>query len=135
VSERVERESRRERGFFISVMPALVYVVAIFYGGSVPGPKIPGPSFTSQDKLLHVVGFGVLQIAMLRAVRYFNPSASLPKVLLIAFALSALVGGALELWQMHIPNRSAELLDWIADLVGAGLVALAIAKLSRQSEA
>jgi VanZ family protein len=122
-----------ERGFFIHVAPALLYVGAIFYGGSVPPPQMPGPSFSSQDKLMHALAFGIMLIAMVRAVRYFAPDATLKRVLWISFALVCAAGGALELWQMHIPNRSAELLDFLADSVGAGLVALAIGKFSRAS--
>lgn len=124
----------KRRGFFLGVMPAVVYVIAIFYGGSVPAPDLPGPSFNSEDKLLHAIGFGVMQIAMLRAVRYSAPALSLRKALLVAFVLSGAVGGALEIWQMRIPGRSAELLDWVADLVGAALVALAIDRFSRSPD-
>jgi VanZ family protein len=127
-----EQVRPRERGFFIRVVPVILYVAAIFYGGSIPAPAVPGPSFSSQDKLLHAVAFGVMTIAMLRAVRYFAPGAALKRVLWISFALSSAVGGALELWQMHVPNRSAELLDFVADAVGAGVVALAIGKFSRE---
>lgn len=123
----------RERGFFIRVAPALLYVCAIFYGGSMPAPPMPGPSFSSKDKLLHAVAFGIMMVAVLRAVRYFAPRTSDKRSLWISFALVCAVGAALELWQMHIPNRSAELMDFVADAVGAGLVALAIGKFSRSS--
>lgn len=122
-----------ERGFFIRVAPALLYVVAIFYGGSVPAPAVPGPAFSSKDKLLHAIAFGIMLITILRAVRYFAPEATQKGALWISFALVCAAGGALELWQMHIPNRSAELLDFVADAVGAGLVALAIGKFSRNA--
>jgi hypothetical protein len=123
----------RERGFFIRVAPALLYVSAIFYGGSIPAPSMPGPSFSSKDKLLHALAFGIMLIAVLRAVRFFAPTASDKRCLWVSFGLVCALGGALELWQMYIPNRSAELMDFVADAVGAGLVALAIGKFSRPS--
>jgi VanZ family protein len=43
------------------------------------------------------------------------------------FLVSVAVGGALELWQALLSYRSCELLDWVADsigaLLGAGLYA------------
>ncbi len=120
------------RGFFLNVLPAVLYVGAIFYGGSVPINGLPGPAFTAKDKVLHALAFGAMQIAMLRAVRYELPSVSRERAIVIALVLVSIAGGALELWQIHIPGRSAEFLDWVADVVGAAIVAFAIAKLGRR---
>jgi VanZ family protein len=132
VSKESKPASVPRRGFFLNVLPAVLYVAAIFYGGSVPMNSLPGPEFSAKDKVLHALAFGAMQIAMLRAVRYELPSVSRERAIVIAFVLVGIAGGALELWQMHIPGRSAEFLDWVADLVGAGLVAFAIAKLGRR---
>ena len=43
-------------GFFLHVMPALLYVAAVFYGGSSSvGPSVPAQH---ADKLVHALAFG-----------------------------------------------------------------------------
>ena len=114
----------RLRGFLIYVLPALVYVAVIFYGGSLRAAKLPQVDVS--DKLVHAVAFGFLQVLAYRAVRFEWPRKSLKWQLLVSLISTSAVGGALEIYQLFIKYRSAELLDWVADTVGAALVALVI---------
>ena len=115
-------ETAPKSGFFVYVVPAALYVVAIFYGGLTP--HAPGPGIKNGDKLMHAIAFGFMQLVVWRAVRFEAPSRALRRQLILAFVIVAALGGALEIAQMATDTRSAELADWIADLLGAGSVAL-----------
>lgn len=107
--------------------PAAAWAALILALTSVPHPSSPLPSFVGLDKLVHAGMYGVLgllaAVSAARDVRLRGRPA-LHVALAVAAAVAAL--GALdELHQALIPGRSAELLDWTADLVGGTLGALA----------
>jgi len=111
-------------GFFLHVAPAILYVLAIFYAGSVEqGPEIQ-VELVAQDKLLHLVAFFGMQLTMFRAARWKLFELGTGRLALIALALTSAVGASLEFWQATLPYRSAEFADWVADVLGAGLAAL-----------
>jgi VanZ family protein len=92
---------------------------------------MPGVEIVSADKLLHALAFGGMQLVFLRALRFELPRWTLSKQNLGALALASGVGGLLELYQMALPHRSAELYDWVADTLGALLAAGAVAFVAR----
>lgn len=108
-------------GSVLHVAPAIVYVVAVFYLGSVAMDPLPGMSFAWKDKLLHALVFAGMQLSLARAMRFVWPSWSLVEVAGRSTVTAIACGGALELWQAALPHRSAEWFDWLADGVGAGL--------------
>lgn len=98
---------------------AFGYALAIFVMGSLPS----GPASTQliSDKVLHFVGFGLLAWLWCRALSKLRPGVALRWVLLGGFAVSVLIGGALELWQAVLSYRTCEFLDWVADALGAAV--------------
>jgi VanZ family protein len=122
----------QKSGFFVRVVPALLYVFAIFYSGLTRIQHLPGPDFEFRDKVMHAVAFAFMQLVVLRAVRFEVPAWPPRRQILVTFALVVTAGAALELAQMLTTYRSAEFLDWVADALGAGLVALATDWLARQ---
>ncbi|HEX6274636.1 MAG TPA: VanZ family protein [Polyangiaceae bacterium] len=121
------------RGSFVNdVAPALIWTVIVFVFGGIPNPGPPVPLDFPIDKLEHAVAFAVLQILALRALRYELPGTWPRAMPWVAAFLSTLVGGALELYQLTVPNRSAELLDLVSDGVGAVLAALFSVALERR---
>jgi VanZ family protein len=107
------------------VWPALAYSSFILVMGSLPVAP-PGAAEVS-DKTLHFVAFGIMAVLACRALSQLDPGASRPVLLGRGFGAAVLIGGALELWQSLLPYRSCELLDWIADSLGAGLGVAALA--------
>jgi VanZ family protein len=96
---------------------SLVYLLSIFVFGVIElGPMPPGlPS----DKLEHLLAFGgfvwVVELALLElgaARRRF-----------VGVLVSCSSGLALELVQSALPHRSAEVMDFVADVAGALLAA------------
>jgi VanZ family protein len=105
------------------VWPALLDAALILVMGSLPMAP-PGAEKVS-DKTLHAIAFGIFAWLASRAARFLRPAGSSANALLAGFAASVALGGGLELWQMLLPYRSAEWLDFVADAVGA-LLAVAL---------
>jgi VanZ family protein len=115
--------ARRRPGFFVHVVPALLYVFAVFYGGSIGMSTASSIGILSHDKLMHALAFGGMQLVVLRAVRFELPRLGAVRQNLASLAAVSAIGALLELYQMALPHRSAELLDWVADTLGALSVA------------
>lgn len=100
----------------------LLVCSAMIYRVSSAPVTLPMPGFPAQDKLLHMLTYGVLagltwQTA--RAWTLHHPG---------RWAwLYATVYGATDEWhQYFVPGRQCDLWDWVADTLGAALVILAL---------
>lgn len=114
----------------LNVVPAVVYVACVFIVGSVPvGPETPAP-FPYFDKLGHLLVFGLMQWVLLRPVRFLWKHRPPVWQLSWTLAVVSLLGALLELWQGLLPTRSTELADWIADTLGALMMALVLRRVS-----
>ena len=117
------------RGSFArDVLPALAWTVLVFVLGGIPNPG-PAPDLPiGLDKIEHAIAFAVLQVLALRALRYELPGIFPRGMPWIAAAASTVIGGALELYQLSVPNRSAELMDLVWDAVVAVIAAAITAR-------
>jgi VanZ family protein len=114
----------------IQLLPAPLYSVWLLSLGT---ERVDGGG-SINDKLAHALGFGLLAVLVVVAVRFIWPRLS--PMLWGAFSAAAatLVGGLLEIWQHFLPYRSAEWLDFAADAAGAlSFGALASSCLARWS--
>jgi VanZ family protein len=128
----VSSRSVRASLWAISVWPAWLCTLLILVIGSIPqGP--PGAQRLN-DKLLHFVGFAFAAWLWGRACRALWPAAPARTHAVRGGLASTVLGALLELWQAFLPYRSAELLDWVADALGALLAALLMAAFWRPSE-
>lgn len=86
----------------------VLYIISTFsgFGG--------GPSFPFADKFAHLVLYGVLG-ATLAWGRARSPRVVSHTLVLVA---GALYGVTDEWHQMHVPGRTPELADWVADVAG-----------------
>lgn len=110
-------------GGLVQIGPAVLYIAAIFVGGSLSG----GETYVAlTDKQFHAIAFGILVPLLVRAMRFVRPAFSLPVLVGAAAALSSLLGGLLELWQALLPHRDADVFDWVADTIGAAAAAFAL---------
>jgi VanZ family protein len=112
----------------LHVAPAALYVACVFVLGLLPeGPE--APEFVSHsDKLAHLLVFGLMQWVLLKPVRFLWPERPLGWQLWRTFLVVLTLGAALELAQGLTPTRSMELLDLVADALGALLVAFLLAR-------
>jgi VanZ family protein len=109
--------------------PVVLQMALIFYLSSLhdPGP-LPG---NISDKGGHFLGYALLGALMLRAVAGGRLRAVTWHLALAAVALSALYAASDEAHQSFVAGRSPELLDWVADSMGALAAAAAGYALAR----
>lgn len=116
------RAWQKPRGVSLDVVPALVFLVVLFWAGLVPLKSLPGPEFELKDKVWHLAAFGGLSGLLARALRYFGRETSLAAR--DAALAGVALGGMLELLQGLTPYRSPDWADFVADSLGAGLAYL-----------
>ena len=110
---------RRPAPFATHVLPAVAYAGAIFYGGLVRIGRLPQVGFVATDKLLHALAFGGLALLIARAVHWVRPRGTLLRKLALGCAGSSSLGMLLEVCQAFTAYRSADVMDWLADTLGA----------------
>ena len=108
---------------------AAVIVVAT----SIPGRMVP-PAFPYADKLVHLASYGTLGVLVARALRAGRTHAPSLRTLAGAAATVALFAAGDEWHQKFIPGRSADRMDWLADLIGAAAGLVAISTTPSRSE-
>jgi VanZ family protein len=97
--------------------PPIAQTAVIFVASSISdlGPLPGGVS----DKSGHSFGYAILGVLLLRALAGGRLSGVTWRRALVAIALSTLYGLSDEFHQRFVPGRSPELLDLVADAVGA----------------
>jgi VanZ family protein len=97
-------------------------VLLILIGTSWPDISVGPDTPVGFDKVVHFSMYAVLAALVLRATTSYRRISTAVRVVL---ALSAF-GAADEYHQEFIPNRSASVLDWVADSLGAIAGVLAV---------
>jgi len=93
------------------------YWLLLFVGSSLPLPVRTGPP-TGIDKLAHGLAYALLAWLLCWA-RESKATGRTARVALVSLLAVGTYGALDELHQLLIPTRSAELADWVADVVGA----------------
>ncbi len=124
-----QKQALRAVGF--RLIPFFGYLGLIFYAGGAPSSDGPSWQLPGADKTLHAIGFGLLYFLAVPVVTLLRPNATIAFTVVAAILVSSTSGAALELYQATLVHRSAELLDWVADTVGAMLAAVSSMALSR----
>jgi len=106
-----------------------MWATAIFTLSSLP-IKLQEPAYPNEDKVVHILLFGVLALLLLRAFLFKQKNSTL-KAALLAFLLTLLYGGFDEWHQGFTPERTVDVWDWAADILGAAFVFPAIALIKR----
>ncbi len=102
----------------LALLPALGYAGLIFWlsSQSNPLPFLP-QGFLSQDKLLHALEYAVLAGLLFAGLRLAGLRTGL--AIVVAVLAASVYGASDELHQSFVPNRTADVLDWVADTLGA----------------
>lgn len=117
------------RFFWLSLL--LGYCSFIFYLSHQPSLPVPA-LFQHQDKLFHATAYGILAFF---ALGYFKCVIQpVNNAMLVAFIFCALYGISDEWHQSFIEGRQADVLDWLADCVGAMLVISVMSFFLRKSQ-
>lgn len=97
-----------------------LYCVFLLYISTDPeAPKPPGFNFDGVDKLGHFGAYAVLAALAAVGLQRSRPTATPAAVFLVPLAFSFGYSFALECVQLFLPNRYFEVLDLIANLLGA----------------
>lgn len=108
---------------FLFWFPVALYTAAIVLVSIDPKP--PGmPDVWQIDKVLHFGAYFVMGAVWVRALRRGRANSenhavcSTRRAVALAAVVSFAVGASLELWQAAVPERSAEVLDAVANGLG-----------------
>ena len=113
----------------VAFLPAALYAAVLFALSAQPNPLpfLP-PELLLQDKLLHGLAYTVLGALLVPGFRGAGCSAR--SAVLLAVALASVYGATDEFHQSFVPGRNADVLDWVADTLGAALGATAATTLA-----
>ena len=94
--------------------------VVVFWLTHIPQQNVPEQlQMASLDKILHVAAYGLLTILALKSL--YSPGRLLCAGLLVILTLLS----GLDEYTQGLVGRTASVGDWLADLVGIGLVLMA----------
>jgi VanZ family protein len=112
--------------------PVCAYAGLIFYLSAQSHPEEQLPSFVGllSDKVLHVIEYAVLGALFHRGFRWGTDSSWRSWAVPLAILCTSLYGISDEVHQSFVPFRESSWLDWVADTVGAGVGAAAMARLT-----
>ena len=108
------------RSFTFSWLPLLIYAGLIFYLSSLPNPLQPF-TFSSADKVLHIVEYAILGILVINVLKQYYPEQGNKRLQIFAGFLSTLYGMGDEFHQYFVPFRDTNLFDVLADGIGSCL--------------
>ena len=113
----------------VAFVPAALYAGILFALSAQPNPLpfLP-PELLLQDKLLHGLAYTVLGALLVPGFRGAGCSARC--AVLLAVVMASAYGATDEVHQSFVPGRNADVLDWVADTLGAALGATAVATLA-----
>jgi VanZ family protein len=114
----------------LSLLMALAWMALLFYLSHQPSLQTP-MLFSFQDKVLHAVVYAVLGLLLLAAQPRQAQGYSWKQVG-ISVLIASLYGLSDEIHQYFVPGRSSEVLDWMADSIGALLAVSLLTWLSRK---
>lgn len=111
---------------------SLLYMGLIFYVSSYP-ETIKTPSFSYLDKPVHIVEYGILASLIHLSLRDTN--AAKHHLFGLAFAIAFIYGISDEIHQYFVPGRQADILDVLANGVGAFCFPLILHRQNDQTNA
>ncbi len=100
-------------------MPVCLYCLLIYVQSSFPSPFRVPKFLPHGDKLLHFAGYAVLGFLFFRAFRASLPRKSIFFLLCISILASSFYGAADEFHQSFVRYRTSDIMDFLADMLGA----------------
>lgn len=104
--------------YVIAMMGTLFWASAQEMAGKEPSINVP-------DKLAHFIAYGLLATLILRTDFFWKKRM---KGMLLAVGVTSLYGITDEWHQYYVPGRFSDVIDWVADTLGALLAAFLYTK-------
>lgn len=109
----------KEKRTKVLLVPLILYWLLIFVGTSLPSDNFSNV-LEIGDKFKHFIAYFVLAILLGLNLHFQEKWRNISLKYITYTLIVCITYGALdELHQMIVPNRSAEFLDWLADLFGS----------------
>jgi VanZ family protein len=110
--------SKRLNTFLYRWLPLIVYCLAIYIQSDFPASEHL-PSFEFSDKILHFSAYAVMGVLFYRAYQTLRIKDDPRMLILLSVVSASLYGISDEIHQYFVPFRDAEILDAIANFLGA----------------
>jgi VanZ family protein len=104
-------------------LPVIAWAAVLFGLSSIPGRDIPTIQFSYSDKIVHCGIYAVLGALCFRALRLTTRLGVVSAILVVPLIVLA-YGVSDELHQMFVPQRSSDVFDVVADVIGGALGAV-----------
>ncbi len=104
--------------FAVNWLPLIIYCLAIYIQSDFPSPERI-PSFQFSDKVLHFWAYAVMGILFYRAYQTLRFKDNVRKLMLLSVVSASLYGISDEIHQYFVPFRDADILDAVANTLGA----------------
>jgi VanZ family protein len=119
-------------------LPLIIYWIVLFVATTIPARSVPSLGIGG-DKVAHFFAYLILSVLLYLTLSFQKKSSfGQRNAILLTLAVAICYGVFDELHQMLVPGRSAELLDWIADSLGASfgvlLTSLFLKKFKKEAE-
>jgi VanZ family protein len=107
------------RRMLVAWIPAILYMALIWAVSSMSAPEFPVRAFPFRDKGVHAVLYAGLALLVAHAcLRSFEGRARI-RIALVACFVTIMWGFLDEVHQAFVPGRSSDVLDLLADGLGA----------------
>jgi VanZ family protein len=94
------------------------YLALIFGISSIPQSQLSHAIFRVSDKLAHLAEYSGFGLLLTLAARGSLRRTRRWLLMVIVVLVGATIGALDETYQMTVPGRERELLDWVADVMG-----------------
>lgn len=116
----------------VAWLPAVAYMGLIFGISSLSLTHTHLPKFS--DKAIHFVEYGVLAAFVTFGFRQTRGAWSARTIAFAAWVWASVYGATDEWHQLYVPHRSSSVYDWLADTLGAALMAALLVVAWRKRE-
>lgn len=99
-------------------LPLIGFCVFLFWQSSFPSLS-SAPWFPHDDKLMHLGAYGFLAFLAARNLHREKPFFSRTKLKVMAISFACLYGFSDEIHQAFVPERTASVWDFAADVLGS----------------
>lgn len=102
----------------IALAQLLIASMSCVYFSSIEDIKLPDVGFVYTDKLLHMGAFVIYGMSLQVALIANMQKSSSKKIRFFVLLIAAIFAASDEIHQSFVPGRSADILDWLADVLG-----------------
>lgn len=107
---------KRKKTYILLIL-SVAWAVLIFVFCTIPSSGLPKVNIPHMDKIVHF-GFFFVQSVLLSLLFNFQTRKSYIRIILLSTLLSFIYGGLIEVLQGTLFNRSGDVYDLLADILG-----------------